>query len=255
MQPQYDDQERQPHPYSDEMHIYRARIVSKPDPGDDRLQVRIVPHMADIQETELLPYFPPFFQGQAITGKTENRDQKAADYVWVCALPDFSMGFVLGLANAYEDSGAASKFSQSYDYKNVTQGLMKRGLIPSYLDYKNLHVQFWTDAYLEMVDFRYGDKYILQSNGNMIVMQTNQIYLRVGSGAADEASDNPNASVPPYSAIRMSRTEMDFVTPRLVIRAGEIKMGDKNLSLLASASNVPVFVEGATFHPQPHIKV
>jgi hypothetical protein len=253
MQPQYDDQERQPKPYVDELHIYRARIVSKPDPGDDRLQVRIVPHMADIPETSLLPYYPPFFKGQVIVGKSEDTDQKAADYVWVAALPDFSLGFVLGLANAYEDSAGSAKFSQSYDYKAVVQGLTRRGLLPSYIDYKNLHVQFWTDSYLEMVDFRNGDKYIIQSNGNMIVMETNQIFLRVGSGSSDEAADNPNASVPPYSAIRISRTEMDLVTPRLVIRAGEIKMGDKQLNLLASASMTPIFVEGATLHPQQHI--
>jgi hypothetical protein len=255
MQPQYDDHERQPKPFGDELHIYRARIVSKPDPGDDRLQVRIVPHMADIAETDLLPYYPPFFKGQVITGKREDIDQKAADYVWVAALPDFSVGFILGLANPYEDSGASMKYSQSYDYKAVAQGLMKRGLIPSYLDYKNLHVQYWTDSYLEMVDFRHGDKFIIQSNGNMIIMESNQIYLRVGSGSSDEASDNPNASIPPYSSIRMSRSEMTIATPRLVIRAGEIKMGDKQLNLLATASDIPFFVEGATVHPQTHITI
>jgi len=255
MQPQYDDRKRQPDAYADELHIYRARVVSKPDPGDDRLQVRIMPHMADIMETSLLPYYPPFFKGQVVVGKTESADQKAADYVWVAALPDFTLGFVIGLANSYEKSDPAGKFTQSYDYKSVASGLSKRSLIPSYLDYKNLHVQYWTDNYLEMVDFRHGDKYIIQSNGNMIVMQMNQIFMRVGSGASDEASDNPNASVPPYSSIRMSRTEMDLVTPRLVIRAGEIKMGDKQLNLLASSSPVDFHVEGVTVHPQKNITI
>ena len=255
MQPQYDDKERQPKPYADELRIYRARIVSKPDPGDDRLQVRPVPYMADIQETNLLPYYPPFFKGQVIVGKSEDRDQKAADYVWIAALPDFTMGFVLGLANAYESSDPAAKFSQSYDFTALNTGMANRGLIPTYLDYKNLYVQYWTDNYLEMVDFRHGDKYIIQSNGTMIVMEMNQIYLRVGSGSTQEAIDNPNASVPPFSAIRMSREEMDIVTPRLVIRAGEIKFGDKQLYLLGSSSPTPIFVEGATLHPQAHIRM
>ena len=133
------------------------------------------------------------------------------------------------------------------------QGLAKRGLIPSYLDYKNLAVQYWTDAYLEMVDFRNGDKYILQSNGNMIVMQANQIFLRVGSGSADEAADNPNASIPPYSSIRMSRTEINIASPVIRLRAGQIVLGDKGLNVLGSASSAPIFVEGATLHPQEHI--
>ena len=254
MQPQYDDRERQPKPYADELHIYRARIVSKPDPGDDRLQVRIVPHMADIQETELLPYYPPFFKGQVITGKTENTDQKAADYVWVAALPDFSLGFILGLANSYEDSGAGIKYSGSYDYKSLFAALTKRALISS-LDYKDLHVQFWTDAYLEMVNRKNGDKYIIQSNGNMIVMKTEEIYLRVGSGSSDEAGDNLNSSVAPFSAIRMSRNEMDLITPRLVIRASEIKMGDKGLNVMAASAPLPIFSEGLTMHPQTNITV
>lgn len=255
MKPQYDDRERQPLEYEDDLHIYRAKIVKKPDPGDDRLQVRIVPHMADIKETSLLPYYPPFFKGQVITGKSETVDNKAAEYVWVAALPDFSMGFILGLANAYEAPGEEEKYSQSYNYKGVHEGLSKRSLIPEYLDYKNLYVQFWTDSYLEMVDYRSGDKYIIQSNGNMITMQTNQIYLRVGSGNEEESVDNPNASVPPFSAIRLSRSEMSIVTPNLKIRAGQISFGDKNLYVLASASPVAIFSEGITIHPQDNIRV
>lgn len=253
MQPQYDDHERQPQPFADELHIYRAKIVKKPDPGDDRLQVRIVPHMADIEETALLPYYPPFFKGQVVVGRSEDVNKQAADYVWVAALPDFSLGFVLGLANAYEGSGASDKYTQSYNYKATHEALSRRKLLPDYIDYRNLFVQYWTDSYLEMVDFRHGDKYILQSNGNMIVMEKNQIYLRVGSGNEDEANDNPNASVPPFSAIRMSRTELSIVTPNLKVRAGQITFGDKNLHLLASASTNAIFVEGATLHPQKNI--
>jgi len=253
MQPQYSDTARQPHPYSDILHIYRARAVSNPDPGDDRLQVRILPHMADIMETALLPYYPPFFKGNVIVSKTEEIDKEEAEYVWVAALPDFSLGFVLGVANSFEASGASEKFSRSYDYRAVHQGLSRRNLIPKYLDYKNLYVQYWTDQYLEMVDFRHGDKYIIQSNGNMIVMETNQIYLRVGSGSLDEAEENLSASVPRYSAIRMSRQEIRITTPSLSIKAGQISFGDKNLNLLATASLAPIFVEGATLHPQKHM--
>jgi len=254
MQPQYESYERQPKPYSDELHLYRARIVNKPDPGDDRLQVRIMPHMADIKETELLPYYPPFFEGQVIVGRNENLDGNAlADFVWVAALPDFSMGFVMGLANDYEGAGASAKFTKSYNYKGLVQGLTSRGLLPSYIDYRNLHVQFYTANYLEMVDFRSGDKYIIQSNGNMILMNINKIFMQVGSGASDEAADNPNASTAPYSSISISRTSIDLVTPVLNIKAGQIKMGNQQLNLVGSSSMVPIFVEGVTLQPQANI--
>lgn len=251
MQPQFNDTDRQPAEYLDVLHIYRARIVNKPDPGDDRLQVRIIPHMVDITETDLLPTWPPFFKGQVIVGKTEKIDQKNADYVWVAALPDFSQGFILGLANSF--GSQTDRFVPSYNYKDVVQGLMKRGVIPSYVDYKNLHVQFWTDDYLEMVDFRNGDKYIIQSNGSMFIMERNQIYFRVGSGDSSEAADSTTGT-PPFSAIRMSRKEISIVSPSLRIRAGEVTMGEKGLYIVGSSSPIPIHVEGATLHPQSTIK-
>jgi len=252
MLPQFDDKKRQVPEYFDQLQIYRARIVNKPDAGDDRLQVRIVPHMIDIPEKDLLPTYPPFFKGQVVTGKTEETDQKNADYVWVAAVPDFSIGFVMGLANSYE---GASKFSRSYNFKDLVQVLMKRGLVSDTLNYKDLFVQYWTDDYMEMVNFRTGDKFILQSNGNMIVMQQNQIFLRVGSGDASETADNALAGVPPYSAIRMSRQEISIATPHLRVRASNITLGDRGLYVLGSASILPIHVEGATLHPQGSIKV
>ena len=254
MQPQYNNYERQPNAFLDVLHIYRARIVNKPDPGDDRLQIRVMPHMADVQETDLLPYYPPFFAGQVIVGKNENLDgAPSAALVWVAALPDFSMGFVMGLANDYESTGAAAKFTKSYNYKAVVQGLAGRGLLPSYIDYRNLYVQYWTDNYLEMVDFRHGDKYIIQSNGNMIIMSMARIYMQVGSGAAADSSVNPNGSAPAYSSISLSRESIDMVTPILNIKAGQIKMGNQGLNLVGATATVPIFVEGITLQPQTHI--
>jgi hypothetical protein len=252
MQAQYDDRQRQTPEYFDQLQIYKARIVSKPEPGDDRLQVRIIPHMVDIPEKDLLPTWPPFFRGQVIVGKTEAIDQKNADYVWCAALPDFSVGFILGLANTYEGQ---DKYAHSYNYKDLVQSLMKRGVVSSTMNYKDLYVQYWTDDYLEMVNFRTGDKFIIQSNGNMIVMEQNQIYLRVGSGDSSETADNPNAAVPPFSAIRMSRKEISIATPHLRVRASQITLGDKGLNVLGSASPIPIHAEGATIHPQTSIKV
>jgi hypothetical protein len=251
VQPQYDDRERQVPEYFDQLQIYRARIVSKPDVGDDRLQVRIIPHMVDIPEKELLPTWPPFFRGQVITGKTEQDYQKGADYVWVASVPDFSIGFVLGLANSYEGE---DKFTRSYNYKDLIQGLMKRNVVPSDMNYKDMYVQYWTDDFIEMVNYKTGDKFIVHSNGNMIVMERNQIFMRVGSGDSSEAP-GPNSSAPPYSMMRLSRQEISIATPHLRIRASQITMGDQGLYLLGSASLLPVHVEGATFHPQKNVKV
>ncbi len=254
MQPQFDSNNRQVPEYFDQLQIYRARIVSKPEPGDDRLQVRIIPHMVDIPEKELLPTWPPFFRGQVIVGKTEKDNQKEADYVWVASVPDFSIGFILGLANPYEGGPG---YSRSYNFKDMLQGLMKRGVVSSTLNYKHLFVQYWTDDYIEMVDFTTGDKFIIQSNGNMIIMEQGQIFMRVGSGESttDEISANPNGTTPAFSSIRMTRKEIGIATPHLKIRASQITLGDKGLYVLSSSSPLPIHSEGATLHPQTSIKV
>lgn len=240
--PQFDSHMRQVPEYMDVLHIFRARIVSKPDTGDDRLEVRVMPHMAGLPDTDPLPKYPPFFKGQVIVGRTEKDDKKLADYVWVACLPDFTVGFVLGLANSFE--GAPSKYTNSYNYKDFVQGLSRRGLIPSYLNYKDLYVQYWNDNYIEMVNIKSGDKYIVQSTGNMIVMEKSQIYLRVGNG--DAAQDGEKNK---FSAIRITRDELSILSPHIRLRGKKISLGDGNLYVAAIASSIPISVMGATIHP------
>ncbi len=238
MNPNFNSDARQFPEYHDSLQIYRARIYQKFDPGDDRLQVRIVPHMADLTEKDLLPIYPPFFKGQIIAGKTEKVDKSNADYVWVAALPDFTVGFVLGLANAYE--GNVPKYSQSLNYKALIEALSKRNIIPPYMDYRDMLVQYWNNSYVEMVNVKTGDKFIAQSTGSIIALQTGQIYLRVGSG---NDANGSNAAT-----IRMTRDEISISAPHIRIR-GTLSIGDRGVYLLTSASAVPMFVNGATLHP------
>lgn len=245
MQEQFDPIERQIPEYSDSLHIYKARIVSKPDPGDDRLEVRIVPYMVSLPTTDPLPKYPPFFKGQVIVGYTEKEDKELADYVWVAALPDFTVGFVLGLANSHESR--AKKYSHSYNYKDLIQSLSQRGLIPSYMSYKDMHVQYWNDNVIEMVNIRSGDKYIVQSTGNIIAMEKNQIYLRVGTG--DSKLDGEKNK---FSAIRITRDELSLTSPHIRLRGKKISVGEAGLYLAAIASSIPIMVQGATIHPITH---
>jgi hypothetical protein len=238
MIPSCDPDMRQFPEYHDSLQLYRARIYQRFDPGDDRLQVRIVPHMADIAEKDLLPIYPPFFKGQIITGRTEKKDKDTADYVWVAAVPDFTVGFILGPANTYE--GNVPKYSQSLNYKALTEALSKRNIIPPYMDYRDMYVQYWNESYVEMVNIKTGDKFIAQSSGNVITLQTGQIYMRVGSG--QDGGENK------FSSIRMTRDEISISAPHVKIR-GTLSIGDRGLYLLTSASFVPLFVNGATLHP------
>ena len=232
--------------YQDVLHIYRARAVSKPDPGDDRLQVRIMPHMADIAETNALPYYPPFFKNQVIVAKTELTDKEHAEFVWVAALPDFTVGFVLGLASSYETT--TEKFTESYNYKSVIDGLIQRGIASAATSYENLYVQFWNDDYIEMIDTNSASaaKYMLLGNGTIMALTANQIYMRVG------AEDRGNTM---FSAIRMSREEINIVTDHFRVKAGTITLGNKGLYLPGVMSLIPIPVKGGSLHPQTHIRL
>jgi hypothetical protein len=199
--------------------------------------------MIDLTETNLLPTWPFFFQGQVISGVSEKEDIKNADYVWVAATPDFSLGYIMGLANTYEASGAANKFSKSYNYTGLVEGLAKRGILQSDTDYRNLYVQYWNENYIEMVDSKFGDKYIILSNGTITAIHRNQIYMRVGA-------DNQ-----PFSAIRMSGSEISFATNTFRVKANHVLLGEKGLYVAAMGASVPASVEGITFSPQTNIMV
>lgn len=247
MQDIFNEQERQERPFADTLQIYRARVVSKPDPGDDRLQVRIIPHMIDLPEEEALPTYPPFFKGQVVVTKTERRDKDEADYVWVAALPDFTLGFVLGPATSYETTNQTS-FSQSYNYRGLIEGLIRRGVATNETSYKDLFVQYWNDTYLEMNNIRTGDKYLILSSGTMIAMTNSQIYMRVG---AEDTSSGGSS----FSAIRMTKDEINFVTNHFRVKANNVTLGNKGLYVTGLSSVIPLTVKGATLHPQTNIKV
>lgn len=243
---QFDPKQRVEKVYNDVLQIYKARIVSPLEPGNDRLEVRIIPHMVGLPAGDPLPKYPPFFKGQVVTGKSEVKDEPAnADYVWVAATPDFTVGFVIGLANIYERP--TQNYSNSYNYKDIVQGLMDMGLTQSYIDYKDLYVQYWHQNYIEMVNSRSGDKYIIQSTGNVIAIEKNQIYLRVGvgKGASAEPPEEPNR----YSAIRITRDELSIVSPHIRLKGKTISIGEGGLYLAAVGSPVPISVQGMTIHP------
>lgn len=233
--------------YQDVLQIYRARAVSKPEPGDDRLQVRIIPHMSDLADTSVLPFYPPFFKNQVIIAKNEiGNGVTEAEYVWVAALPDFTVGFVLGLASSYETT--TQKFTESYNYKSVIDGLMQRGIASQATSYENLYVQFWNDDYIELIDTNSSSaaKYFLLGNGTIIAMTSNQIYMRVGADSVDGSQ---------FSAIRMSRDEINLVTNTFRVKAKSVILGNKGLYVPGMMATIPIAVRGGSLHPQTHIQV
>ena len=69
---------RELHKPSLELKLYRARVHDVGKENDDRLQVRIMPFMADYPETdsENLPRYPMMFKGQVLQCYTELNPDK-----------------------------------------------------------------------------------------------------------------------------------------------------------------------------------
>lgn len=217
------------------------------EPGDDRLQVRIMPQMAALPNpSRYLPKFPPFFQGQIITGRTEIKEGQLADFVWVAALPDFSVGYVLGLANGY---GRAYEVMQnSLNFTSVLQGLINRGIASGDLDYKNIQVLHRSQNHLDMVDTVNGDRFTMLSNGTIFSITRNQIYMRVGTPDTTQGRND-------FSAIRISRDEINLSTPTFRVKATNVILGNKGMSVVATPTEFAHSVEGTSHVPQNNIRV
>lgn len=126
------------------MRLSLAKVVSSPTVTNLRTQVRILPDMADIQEENLLPWYPPFF-------KDEITFTRADELVWVITNEEFSIGFILGLVSSYTWIG-------SYESQSIPDTLRQaidqayvqfRGRV---LAYQNLKVVYWDENCLHFID-------------------------------------------------------------------------------------------------------
>ena len=88
-------------------------------------QVRVMPEMSEIQESNLLPYYPNFFA-------KDNIAYIPNDEVWVMCSPDFKVGFVIGLCQppAGED---LTSFIQLVNSAEITAGFELSGVDELYI--------------------------------------------------------------------------------------------------------------------------
>lgn len=241
-----------------DLKIYRARVHDVCKVGDDRLQVRIMPHMADFPsvDDDNLPKYPFMFKGQVITCYTElNPDKDGnADWVFVAATDDFTVGYIIGLANQFYTSGK-SPFVDSYGYKYVQNFISSRGLDTTYVNYEEMVVEKWltTDkgGMVEMYNYRTGEKYLINSSGTCIIMQFDKIYMRVGnpSGMTNTSSNET------FSQIEMTGGEVSIKTKLFNVDAEKVILGHHGLSVVGTTGSLGVSMEGVDFNPVSNITI
>lgn len=250
-----------------DLHFYRARVYKRGTEGDDRLQVRILPLMADIKDKEAdnLPKFPCLFKGKVIncrqekpTSETYNTNGKlidsveTADYVCVICTDDFTFGYVLCLENQFLGY-SGSNYVDSWGYPYLRDYINNRGLGDSDLKYEYLSVQEISSTddggYCEFFNWKNGNKYIINRSGSCIMILQDKVYIRAGSPGKNGAKND-------FSAIEMSSDKVVIKTPRFEVDAKSIILGHHGQYLLScSSSMVPVCAEGVNLQPIKSISV
>ena len=242
---------RLPKANDDELHLYKGRIYDNCKSGDDRLQIRILPFMADLPDNELsnLPKFSPFFKGQVIRGITEAdaTDDQPASLVYVLATSDFTFGFVLGTVNEFDSIGEAPMV-ESWNYPEAKQCLQRSGAIADSFDYENIAVDMSnaTSTILEMHDVKKGSKWIMTCTGDIFTIQQGLIYMCSRRGTESGAN---------MSSIKIQPESIKITTTTLDISAKHIIMGKHGHYLLGTLASAPVSCDGINLTPVTNIMV
>lgn len=223
---------------SDELVFRKARIYDRMKTGDDRLRVQLVPEQLDVPSNELddLPVFPMFYRGTYITGKTVKEDGDSADYVWVVCTPDAQVGFILGLANQFEDPNR--KYSLSYGYSDIKSFLKERSVDTTDFNYEDLHIIEWfytkgKGGLLVASNRKTGDFLILNTSGTIFSMQQKKIYMRVGS-------PSPGGTGSGFSSLTITASAFKVQTPSFEVDAQNMTLGRHGMCLAAAPSPAPI---------------
>lgn len=245
-----------------ELKLYRARVHDVGKENDDRLQVRIMPFMADYPETdsENLPRYPMMFKGQVLQCYTELNPDKGTglpDWVFVAATEDFTVGYVIGLANQFYGCNN-THFVDSYGYKKIQNFISSRGLDTSAVNYDEMVIEKWITnnsnnpqgGMVEMYNYKTGEKYYINTSGTCFIIQFDKIYMRVGN-----PSGSASPSVESFSQIQMDARQIEFKTELFNVDAKKVVLGHHGLSVVGTTGSLGVSMEGVDFNPVSSITI
>lgn len=238
--------------YSGELKLYRALIHDNCKSGDDRIQVRIMPYMAEItgDEEYNLPKYPPFFKGHTVRGYTEKdakSDNRNPTSVYVLANQDFTVGYVLDAVNEF-NGALQGALTNSWDYQNTKSILQRAGCVPKGFKYEDLIVDVNEGATLITIkSYKNPFMVIMTAAGDIFSIQQNRIYMmaRAGEASGNEAS---------YIDIRPGRIECKSKVFDLS-KSEAVILGHRGMNVLGSFADTPVPCEGINIAPVSTIKV
>lgn len=159
--------------------IYIAQVVGAANSGDDRLQVRVLPQMqnASTLPDSQCPKWSYFFRDEFYTGTGA-----ANDYVWVICNDDFSVGYILGIANYTTYTSEETLYKQ----KSIPSDLintMKDSIATlrgEQYSFKNLKVTFWNEDSVHLIERGTGGSIIAFRNGTFYMMRPSEFVISIG---------------------------------------------------------------------------
>lgn len=245
-----------------ELKLYRARVHDVGKEGDDRLQVRIMPYMADYPdlESDNLPRYPSMFKGQVINCYTElnpNKDTNMPDWVFVAATEDFTVGYIIGLANQFYTCNN-TPYLDSYGYKKIQNFISSRGLDTNYVNYDEMVIEKWITntnnreggGMVEMYNYKTGEKYYINTSGTCFIIQYDKIYMRVGN-----PSGSAQATTESFSQIQMDAHQIEFKTELFNVDAKKVILGHHGLNVIGTTGSSGVSMEGVDLNPVTSITI
>lgn len=228
----------------DDLHIYKARIYKNMKVQDDRIQVRLLPFMADIPDKEcsMLPKFPPFRLGHVIRGYTEVDDgADKASIVYVVCNKTFNFGYVLDLVNNFEGC-AKQAMSASWKFQKVKSILTRANALPSSFEYANINVDVINPAGTLMMfhDFKNGNFFLMDCYGDTFTMQNKKIYMCARAGVESGAN---------MSSVSITPERVDINTQIFNVNAKQYLFGKHAMHVLGTNSISAVMYNGMNLTP------
>ena len=159
--------------------IHIAQVVGVANSGDDRLQVRVLPQMQNYMTLpdDQCPKWSFFFRDEFYTGTGA-----ANDYVWVICSDDFTVGYILGVANYTTYSSESTLYKQ----KSIPSDLMKAvkesiaTLRGEQYSFKNLKVTFWNNDSVHFIERDTGGSIVAFRNGTLYLARPDEFAIIMG---------------------------------------------------------------------------
>jgi hypothetical protein len=215
--------------FAEDLWLYRGKVTTPATAKDNRIQVQVLPHMSEIEQRDLYPFYPPFFKNEFIQTAKD-------DIVWLYCTEDFTIGYILGLASRFSYDDSPIYYSKLETLINKLNDIeMNYGLGLTSVDL--LHCTYWDDNVINFVNKKTGSIGNLHSSG--------ALHMVSGKGSIVDIVNN--------SIVYVGSDEVSLTAPTIRLN-GKVVLGQSGQSIVTTPSSGSATVGGMTLNASDNIK-